>query len=221
MRTTFQRMSTTEPGDGRHSDMETKMTNPAPTTEPGDGRHSDMETKMTNPAPTTEPGDGRHSDMETKMTNPAPTTEPGDGRHSDMETKMTNPAPTTEPGDGPHSDISNPTLPGTSINWDNISYRELKAMARSCSITIPPGLNKNLLKTFVKADKEGHNEYLRLLVNEVLAKQSRLKKRLREKRSNKPVVKIVKNKVQGGVDPVVWRFELLNEQAKLTKPCSS
>ncbi|KAG8290193.1 hypothetical protein J6590_088301 [Homalodisca vitripennis] len=144
--TTFQRMSTTEAGDGRHSDMETKMTNPAPTTEAGDGRHSDMETKMTNPAPTTEAGDGPHSAMETEIFNRV------------LRQR-----------------------PGTSINWDTISYRELQTMARSSSITIPSKLNKNLLKSLVKAENEGHNEYLKLLVNEVINKQSRLK-RLREKK---------------------------------------
>ncbi|KAG8274586.1 hypothetical protein J6590_104861, partial [Homalodisca vitripennis] len=56
---------------------------------------------------------------------------------------------------------------------------------------------KNLLKTLVRAENEGHQEYLKLLLNEVNNKQTRLK-RLREtrRRTKQQPVNVIKKKVR-------------------------
>ncbi|KAG8329101.1 hypothetical protein J6590_094802 [Homalodisca vitripennis] len=68
---------------------------------------------------------------------------------------------------------------------------------------------KNVLKTLVRAENEGHQEYLKLLLNEVNNKQTRLK-RLRETRrrtKQQPVNVIKKKKVRKNLPKTLLRAE--------------
>ncbi|KAG8274846.1 hypothetical protein J6590_098902 [Homalodisca vitripennis] len=69
-------------------------------------------------------------------------------------------------------------------------------------------VRKNLLKTLVRAENEGHQEYLKLLLNEIINKQTRLK-RLREtrRRTKQQPVNVIKKKVRKNVLKTLDRAE--------------
>ncbi|KAG8274587.1 hypothetical protein J6590_104862 [Homalodisca vitripennis] len=81
-----------------------------------------------------------------------------------------------------------------------IMLRETRRRTKQQPVNvIKKKVRKNVLKTLVRAENEGHQEYLKLLLNEVNNKQTRLKRLRETRRTKQQPVNVIKKKVRGCV----------------------